>query len=229
MTDYLPIAPTDRFQDITGRRYGMIVVVQPVGYTRTPCGKRLLHWLIRCDCGNERVVFRSNLDSGRTKSCGCREGGYRHGKSTAPEYNRWKAMRSRCYYRKGSGYANYGGRGIKVCDRWNGPDGFPNFLADMGPMPSTRHTLDRIDNDGDYCPENCRWTTRKQQLRNTRINRLVTYNGETKPLAEWIEALGLNGKMVRTRIERGWSPDEAFNTPPGGRLSPLQRRTRATA
>ncbi len=229
MTAFLPIALTDRFQDITGQRYGILIVVRPFGYTRQPCGKRLLHWLVRCNCGNEKTALRANLDAGRTNSCGCREGGYRHGKIHVPEYNRWKAMRSRCTYRKAECYPNYGGRGIKVCERWNGPNGFANFLADMGAMPSCKHTLDRINNDGDYCPENCRWTTYKDQRRNTRTNRLVTYSGETKTLAEWIEILRLNGRLIRTRIERGWPSEEAFNTPSGCRLSPLQRRIRATA
>lgn len=126
------------------------------------------------------------------------------------EYNTWHLMIQRCKNKNATAYDRYGGRGIKICDRWLGMYGFRNFYEDMGSRPEG-YTLDRIDNDGDYCPENCRWATSKTQNRNRSNNALITYNGETKTLKEWSEILGLSyGMLVMRHCKYGWTGDRLF-------------------
>ncbi len=136
-----------------------------------------------------------------------------------PEHKAWKAMNARCYKVNGKQYADYGGRGIKVCDRWreaNG-QGFVNFLADMGPKPSPKHSIDRIDVNGNYEPTNCRWATLKKQANNKRDNKYLTYKGETKTMQEWSDALNVCYFLVRSRIRLGWTVEDAFEVPVGGK------------
>jgi hypothetical protein len=120
------------------------------------------------------------------------------------EYRIWTNMLRRCR----AGLRNYGDRGVTVCDRW---ELFENFLADMGRRPSPDHSLDRIDNDGNYEPGNCRWSTRKEQMRNTRVNRRLTYRGESFTVAEWAERLNINATTIRTRLARGKSIERALS------------------
>jgi hypothetical protein len=135
-----------------------------------------------------------------------------HGLSYTPEYRVWQTMRLRCHEPNNPAYNNYGGRGIKVCDRWL--DSPENFIADMGSKPTPAHEIDRIDNDGGYEPTNCRWVLRAENSRNRRSNRLVELNGESKPLAEWCEKFGVPRDTARKRLEAGWSPEEALTIPP---------------
>jgi hypothetical protein len=138
----------------------------------------------------------------------------RHGQSGAgltPEYRSWRHMHDRCLNANDQDYSNYGGRGISICQRWL--DGFENFLADMGPRPSPKHSLDRIDNDGPYSPENCRWATQCEQMRNTRRTRLLTHDGLTLPLTDWAVRLGIHKASLRERLMRGWPIDLALSTP----------------
>lgn len=123
-------------------------------------------------------------------------------------YSVWQGMKYRCNNPNAPAYKNYGGRGIKICMRWS--NSFHNFLSDMGERPTSKHTLDRIDNDKGYSPDNCRWATRAEQGRNTRANRLVTYNGQTKPLIEWSEITGVNYGTLRSRLDNGMSLEDAF-------------------
>jgi hypothetical protein len=172
-----------------------------------------------CDCGTQKGVNIYNLASGASPSCGCvtrRSGRNRiHGRAGTPDYNRWMHMLRRCHNPRNARYSLYGGRGIAVCDRWRGPDGFLNYIADMGPRPSPKHTVDRVDNDGPYSPENCRWATQSQQCRNRRDSRNITFNGETLNIMEWAERLGMHHMTLRRRLET-WSVEKAFTIPRNG-------------
>jgi hypothetical protein len=131
--------------------------------------------------------------------------------TSTPEYRAWQTMRLRCLNPKNQAYPRYGGRGITVCDRWK--DSPENFLADMGRKPSPKHEIDRIDNDGPYSPENCRWTTRSENDRNRRNNKRITIDGETKTQAEWCEAFEIPADTFGKRLASGWSAKRALMTP----------------
>lgn len=139
----------------------------------------------------------------------------KHGLRKLPEYRIWQAIKDRVFNPLCKDYPNYGGRGIRVCERWTcKTEGVVNFYTDMGPRPSPEHSIDRINNDGDYCPENCRWTTRKSQNRNQRSNHLLTYNGKTQCIAAWAEEIGIAFGALSLRIAKGWTTERALTTPP---------------
>lgn len=188
--------------DVTGQRFGRLTAID---YND---GK----WRCQCDCGN--VVYRKHQDLIHSKepSCGCylKEGIRRkHGKSNTSIFHIWSNMIRRCHDPKNRAYSNYGGRGIKVCDRWL--HSFENFLADMGERPSKEYSIDRIDNSGDYCPENCRWATIKQQANNTRRNINITHNGVSHTLTEWCEILNVDNRKAHRRYQSGLSFREIFS------------------
>jgi hypothetical protein len=134
----------------------------------------------------------------------------KHGLSDTPEHNIWLGIRKRCTNPADRVYPYYGGRGIKVCQRW---DNFANFLADMGPRPSPQHSIDRYPNqDGDYEPNNCRWATRTEQMRNKSDNRLLTLGDETHCVAEWAERLGISVNTIRKRVYSGYTDEQALST-----------------
>lgn len=170
-----------------------------------------------CDCGNIKFIRNDHLHSGRIQSCGCfqKESVSRnfttHGQSTSAEYACWCHMKQRCYDSTTSNYNRYGGRGIKVCDRWL--NSFENFLEDMGERPSNKHSLDRIDNNGDYTPENCRWATNKIQTRNTKRTKFIEFNGESKSVSEWAEIYNLNPTSLWSRLKLRWPIEKALLTP----------------
>jgi hypothetical protein len=165
------------------------------------------HYLCRCDCGTVKTVNADNLRRGKTNSCGCIQ--RTHGKTNTPEYSVWREMLRRC----DSNRARYGGRGIAVVPEWRS---FEAFFRDMGRRPSPNHSLDRVDNDGDYGPGNCRWATPRQQSRNRSNNRLFTFRGKTMVLADWARETGINKNTLWGRIHRwGWSLEEAFTLAPG--------------
>lgn len=191
---------------LTGRRFDRLVVVSREPNSST--GKTL--WLVQCDCGTRTVVQAGNLVGGHTGSCGCtkrdRSPNLKHGMTRSREYRAWEAMLRRCRRPTDSAYMNYGGRGIRVCGRWTK---FEAFFEDMGECPPGM-TIDRIDNDGDYEPGNCRWATVKQQGQNKRNNVLLTWQGQTLCVAEWARRRGLSDGTIRSRIKRGWSVERAL-------------------
>jgi len=136
---------------------------------------------------------------------------YSHGMSGTSEYKAWINMKDRCFNPNHSRYSDWGGRGITVCDRWK--NSFKNFLADMGMKPSPKHSIDRIDNDGDYCPENCRWATRVEQENNKSTNRLITIACVTLTMAQWTKEMGFAKSVIQDRLNLGWSEYKAVMTP----------------
>ena len=196
-------------QDLTGRVFGMLTVIercdQPAGQTRPRP-----FWLCQCSCGNQIAADHWNLLRGNTASCACVRGEH-HGKTKSPEYRVWQGMNRRCSDEHDTSFLNYGGRGIRVCDRWR--ESFSSFLANMGQRPTQKRTLDRRDNDGDYCPENCRWATQTQQARNTRANRRITHDGKTLCLAEWQEVTGIFIGVLWARLNLGWDAAKTLTTP----------------
>ena len=169
-----------------------------------------------CDCGTRRRVKGTMLRVGRSRSCGCirpdqltKHGEARRGRMTA-EYRIWEGIQRRCNNPSDPVFEHYGGRGIRMCEAWSSYDA---FLSDMGRRPSQRHSIDRIDNDGDYEPGNCQWATQKDQCRNQRSNVWVTYRGERRVLAELVEAHGKDYMRVYQRIRRGWDAERAINEP----------------
>lgn len=206
------VKPTHpKFKDLTGKQIGRWRVIEFVG--RDNSGN--LFWKCECDCGAMKRVAGAGLANGTTTSCGCFRTENRpnlkktHGLSKIKEYKIWKGMKQRCNNNRSPSYFNYGGRGIKICDRWQ--NSFDNFLADMGHIPSTNHTLDRIDNDGNYEPSNCRWATVAEQSRNRRSTMMLTFNGITQCAKDWSKIVGVKASTIRERIHRGWTVDEALS------------------
>lgn len=197
--------------DLSGKTFGRLRAVEFVRKDG------LTYWLCQCDCGKQKEVHYSALVSGKTKSCGCLNSdivtarNHKHGKADTPEYATWLRMIRRCTISSTPGYENYGGRGISVHPRWMS---FDNFYADMGDKPAREYSIDRIDNNGNYEPGNCRWATPSQQCRNTRRNRRLTLNGETRVVAEWAELVGLPAGRIEHRINAlNWSAEKALTTP----------------
>ena len=200
--------------DLTNRRFDRWLVI---GFSHRI--KNVYLWFCRCDCGVVKTVRRYDLISGSSRSCGCifkeliSERNKTHGKSkTSPAYYRWKAMKQRCCNKNSSRYKDYGGRGITVCARWL--NSFDAFLSDMGEPPTDKHVIDRIDNNGPYSPENCRWVTYQESSLNTRGNRFITIDGVTKSIIQWANFLGVTPKTIYDRISRGWSLKETLTTLP---------------
>lgn len=179
-------------------------------------------WLFICECGNEHVTRADWVRLGRVKSCGCyrdeingeriaatatTHGHTKNGRITS-DYNSWRNMLERCNSPSCPSYKNHGARGIKICERW--AHSFENFLADMGPKPTPKHSIGRTDNDGNYEPGNCAWETQSQQMRNRRNTRLVEYQGRSMSLAEACELAGQSRTRVNARLRMGWNIERAL-------------------
>ena len=197
-------------EDLTGKRYGRLLVLGRDFTPRHTKNKRVW-WACLCDCGGTVSVVSLRLKLGQTRSCGCllKEIKTTHGMTGTPTYKVWDGMIQRCNNPLDANYNNYGGRGIKVCERWHE---FKNFVADMGVRPNNLE-LDRNDNAKGYSPDNCSWVTRKENCRNTRHNRYLTYKGETRCLSEWAEITGITVTAIRARRGRQWSIEKTLSTP----------------
>lgn len=195
-------------QDVTGLVAGKLTAVSYSHFE-----KRQSVWLCRCECGGTRLVGLGRLRANDVYSCGCERRPFKitHGHSWHPQFRTWTKMIDRCHKEKSPDYYLYGMRGISVCERWRGS--FELFLADMGPRPSKSHSLDRIDNDGNYEPSNVRWATPKQQRRNSRRIISVEIDGRTQCLKDWAIELGKKYCTVKLRIAKGMSPKDALLLP----------------
>lgn len=202
-------------QDLTGKKFHRWTVIK--WHHFTPRGKEtpFHHWECRCECGKTKLVEQYTLTMGTSKSCGCmmREIVSTHGKSRGENkhrlYSTWTGMRNRCNCPNNSKYYRYGGRGIKVDPRW---DDFQTFLDDMLPTWKEGLTLDRKENDGNYCKENCQWSTKIEQVNNTKKNRFVEYNGERMTVAQWARKMNISYPTLMGRLNTGWPVHEALNT-----------------
>lgn len=193
---------------LIGRRFGRLTV-QSYSHS-SKSGSPL--WNCVCDCGCLAICSSPNLYSGNTKSCGCikREitssRSRTHGATGTPEYRVWYHIIGRCTSKGDPAYHNYGGRGIAVCDEWK--NSFESFFSCVGKRPSSLHTLDRIDNNGNYEPGNVRWATRKEQANNLRRNTIVEFRGSKMTLSEFSDAVGVPYRIVYGRFRSGWSIEE---------------------
>lgn len=211
-------------KDIVGKKYNMLKVDSVQGRM-----KGMWYYNCTCDCGNKVVVRRDSLLKGKTQSCGCYNKkkaaniNKKHGMYNTRFYKIYLGIKNRCYNENYNWYHRYGGRGIKVCDRWLGDDGFLHFKEDMyadyldhvEKYGEDETTLERINSNGDYCKENCRWATNKEQSNNLTSNRLITYNGETLTAKMMLEkyAPNLNYRTFLHRLSTGWSVEDALFTP----------------
>lgn len=205
----------ERLRFKVGDRYGRLTVIDADNTGKIRC---------LCDCGTYKRVSRSNLKT-LTRSCGCilREitaaRNRTHGKTRSAEYRAWRAIKDRCYLETCDAYPWYGGRGIKVCDRWL--QSFENFYADMGDRPSSKHSIDREDSDRDYSPENCRWATAKEQSLNKKGLVLHVIEGFLLPLGMIAEGTGVPFMVLKSRIDRKYTLEEALGLPKGLKRTPL--------
>lgn len=211
--------------DLTGKKFGWWQVICFIGRR-----KLISTWKCQCVCGKVMAVNGSNLRRGLSVSCGCfreqfqRDCSRFKGEDPTSEFNTWTSMKQRCSNPKNPRYNSYGGRGIKVCSRWQ--NSFEAFIADMGPKPTPKHSLDRIDNDGNYEPSNCRWATNQEQCNNKRTNTLLTLNGKTQNVSQWTKELGFrHDAVIVKRMIRGWSIEKTLTTP----LNRIKRKEKPSA
>lgn len=209
-----PFPTVHNFRNLTGQKFHLLTVLgflgsRPAGSKGSPRG----WWLCKCACGQLTETYTSSIVSGNTTSCGCRQKIARatHGLSDRTEYGNWREMNQRCGNPNTAKYPYYGGSGVKVCERWR--HNFARFLADMGPKPSPKHTLDRYpDKRGNYEPGNVRWATRAEQGRNRTNNHNITFNNETMCLTDWALRLNMGLKTLSYRL-RKWSLERAMTEP----------------
>lgn len=210
------------FLDLTGHTYGRLTVVSYVSRKPTK-------WSCRCSCGNTSVATTINLRSGNTTSCGCvhRErcsvASRTHGQTGSTEYRTWSHMIARCYNPRDTDFKDYGARGITVCDEWH--YSFEAFYRDMGPKPSPRHSIERVDNNSGYFAKNCIWGSPIQQANNQRQTIRLTLNGETRSLCDWARKIGVPRDRLYGRICLGWPTERVLTEPvrawaPGRRIHP---------
>lgn len=202
--------------DLTGQKFGRLTVIKEV-----KTNSKLRYWLCKCNCGNEKIVRQSSLRDGTTKSCGCltkellSKKSYKHGLTNSKLYWILHSMKQRCYNLNDSHSKYYGNKNIKICDEWldkeNGIINFYNWAMANGYKEGL--SIDRIDSNGNYCPENCRWVDGYAQHNNTSYNKYITYNNETHTIAEWCRKLNLDYHRTVCRLLNGWSVERTFTEP----------------
>lgn len=211
---HIPFPSGHRFQNLTGMRFCRLLVEAFAGQTRSGSCR----WQCLCECGNRKTIDAGTLKKGEARSCGCLQRelvaarSRTHGHRKLPEYPIWVGIITRCENKGDKSYARYGARGIKICRRWR--ESFEAFFQDMGPRPSPRHSIDRIDNGGNYEPGNCRWATTIEQGRNKATNRVLTMDGRSQPLSAWAEEFDVSYTMVHDRLNKGWDLRNALTTAP---------------
>lgn len=196
--------------NLIGLRFGMLVVAGAAGVAHGA-----VRWRCLCNCGGEVTETSHRLMSGRRRSCGClklapkRHGQARRAGARTGAYHTWASMMGRCYRPTAGGFLFYGARGIRVCERWHR---FEHFAADMGPRPDGA-TLDRVDPNRDYEPNNCRWASRLQQSRNTRRNVVIEYQGQSRCASEWAVLIGVSVTTIYARLRNGWPTEQVLSPP----------------
>lgn len=197
---------TRRFIDLTGCRFGMLLALKEVGNQLNA-----VMWECKCDCGKITRITTGNLRQGRSTSCGCnksksislnraRHGETRGGVLTA-EFRAWSGMKDRCENPSAEKYPRYGGRGIKVCEKWQK---YENFLSDMGRKPTPKHSIERVDNDKGYDPDNCIWATAEVQANNKSTTRILVFEGRSQSLTQWAREFGIKRSAMRRLVRNGW-------------------------
>ena len=203
-----------KFIDLTGQKFGKLTVIKRAENNN----RGQTQWLCQCECGNKKIILGNNLKNGTTKSCGCIQKEHRlkgfnktHGNTNTRLYRAWVHIKSRCYNIKVKDYKNYGGRGIIMCDEWlNDFMSFYNWAMANGYQDNL--TIDRIDVNGNYEPNNCRWVDMKTQQNNRTNNNIICINGERKTLSNWLEYFNLRKDTYYRRIKAGWDTQKALIT-----------------
>lgn len=202
-----------RTPDLSHATFQRLTVIAFAGYAHY-----MAYWTCRCECGSIKDYRATSLKNGDTKSCGCLNQAMRayrkttHGKSKTVEYRIWLHMISRCHNKTDKSYPRYGGRGITVCDAWR--YSFPTFLHDIGKRPTSKHSIERIDNNAGYSPENTIWATSDIQVRNTRRNVYLTHENVTLTLGDWAKRVGIKSHTLAARLRLGWPLVTALTTTP---------------
>lgn len=195
-----------------GKKFGRLTVLKELS-KRTREHKV---YVCMCDCGFSTTVVGSSLRSGNSRSCGCVKVEKflkritTHGMSRTPEYKVWSAIKDRCLNKKNVRYKYYGGRGIRLCNRWKL---FKNFISDMGVRPSKLYSIDRINNNNWYSKDNCRWVTRRTQDLNKSNNRILTHMGSSHTISEWSNITGISLPTISSRLSSGWSVEKTLTAP----------------
>lgn len=202
-----------KFIDLSGQRFGRLTVIR-----RAENKRGRVAWLCRCDCGANTIASADKLRSGHTQSCGCIHKKQLTLRNTVHNgcgtrlYCIWAHIRSRCYKETCKDFPLYGGRGIRMCDEWEYDfDAFRRWALTNG--YDDKLSIDRIDVNGNYCPENCRWANDTQQANNKRRNHAITFDGETHTLAEWETMTGIKQETIRARLKLGWTVEKTLTTP----------------
>lgn len=200
-----------------GRKFGKLTLQEELDFKVRPKGKgRLRYFLCRCECGENKKVCLFHLRTGHTTSCGCakipaiKSANTRHGQARSKVWRAWESMRSRCRNPNTTHFKHYGGKGIKVCERW---EKFENFFEDMGDLPAPRYTIERRDPNGDYEPSNCYWATWTEQANNRTNTVRITLDGRTQSATLWAREFGINPKTVLSRVAAGWDSEKALTYP----------------